>query len=179
MSAAPVEHAETSSKLRLIPLIGSKGRIPDKSFLIFIICLLGLGVALIYGLATTVQNESAKLAELKVQANELRYREAALQSQVEEQASGQYLSARAWELGMRPNPYPAVLNVEDGSVVGVQQPVAGNEVPLAEPPALPVHTMPKPEGEPAAAEKVDEAKEQEKTDEKTDDGEEAPRGDSA
>ena len=80
---------------------------------------------------------------------------------------------------MRPNPYPAVLNVEDGSVVGVQQPVAGNEVPLAEPPALPVHTMPKPEGEPAAAEKVGEAKEQEKTDEKTDDGEEAPRGDAA
>lgn len=156
MSAAPVEHGQSASGLRLIPLIRSKGKLPSHPFVIFIILLMGFGVAIVFGLATAVQNESAKLAELKVQANELRYREAALQSQVEEQSSGQYLSAKAWELGMRPNPYPAVMKLEDGSVVGIQQAVQGNEAPYAEPPKLPAQMMPKPEGQDVKEDKAEE-----------------------
>lgn len=158
MSAAPVEHGQSASGLRLIPLIRSKGKLPSHPFVIFIIVLMGFGVAIVFGLATAVQNESAKLAELKVQANELRYREAALQSQVEEQSSGQYLSAKAWELGMRPNPYPAVMKLEDGSVTGTQQAVQGNEIPLAEPPKAPDHALLAPEGQDAKNAEAEEEK---------------------
>ena len=63
-------------------------------------------------------------------ATQLGYQSAALTSQLQRASSANALALRATELGMVPNPYPAFINLGDGTVTGVPTKVTGDELPF-------------------------------------------------
>lgn len=93
------------------------------------IALFGVGMAGLLMLNTTLQNQAFQSRTLDRQATELAYTQADLENQLAILAAPQELAQRASLQGMRPNPYPALLVVPGGKVVGRAKPVAGSEVP--------------------------------------------------
>lgn len=123
----------TPTPLRAVP---SRARqLAQLPFILIIAVLLGGGMAGVLLLSTTIQTQSAELIALQTREANLRYQEAALVAQVQELRSSQNLAQRAWELGMRPNPNPAFIQMPAGTVVGAAEAVDGGELPGMVPPA--------------------------------------------
>jgi hypothetical protein len=80
-------------------------------------------------LNTTLQNQAFSSRALNRQATELAYTQAALENQIDVLSAPPELARRASALGMRPNPYPAFLELPSGKVIGDPRPVNGSEVP--------------------------------------------------
>jgi hypothetical protein len=80
-------------------------------------------------LNTTLQNQAFQSRALDRQATELAYTQADLENQLDALGAPQELARRASAMGMRPNPYPALLVVPKGKVIGKPRPVTGSEVP--------------------------------------------------
>lgn len=131
--AAPQAPQVTPTPLRAVP--SRTRQLAQLPFIVFIAVLLGGGMAGVLLLATTIQTQSAELTALQTREANLRYQEAALVAQVQDLRSSQNLAQRAWELGMRPNPNPAFIQMPAGTVVGVAEPVGGGELPGMVPPA--------------------------------------------
>ncbi len=104
-------------------------RLSRAPFLLVLIGVFGLGMAGLLMLNTTLQNQAFSSRALDRQASELAYTQAALQSQINVLSAPPELARRASALGMRPNPYPALLELPSGKVIGEPQRVSGNEVP--------------------------------------------------
>jgi hypothetical protein len=110
---------------------GRNGRLARAPFLLALMLILGLGMAGLLALNTTLQGQAFEARTLSQQANRLTYQEAALQRQVEELRAADNLAARASQLGMRANPDPAFVRLSDGKRMGQTKPnpVNGNELP--------------------------------------------------
>ena len=96
--------------------------------IIAILIAIGLGGVMI--VTTSVGAQSKELARLETTATHLSYRAAALESQLQRASSANALALRATELGMVPNPYPAFVNLADGSITGEPTKVKGSELPF-------------------------------------------------
>jgi hypothetical protein len=104
-------------------------RLSRAPFLLVLIGVFGLGMAGLLMLNTTLQNQAFSSRALDRQAIQLAYTQADLESQIDVLSAPPELARRASALGMRPNPYPALLELPSGEIVGDPQPVTGNEVP--------------------------------------------------
>lgn len=102
----------------------SLDRVP---FAILLVIIMSLGLALVLALNTKIQEQQAQLETLQTQAQNLEYREAALQGEVDQLSTTNVLAALAANLGMIPNPYPVVIQMPEGSVYGTPQAAAGSE----------------------------------------------------
>ncbi|MGB3955374.1 MAG: hypothetical protein WBL05_08880 [Brooklawnia sp.] len=149
---APVVGPRPTTEQQPTPLRAVPGRstqqIAQLPFVLFIAVLLGLGMAGVLVLSTTIQTQSAELSSLQAREAELRYQEAALVAQVQDLRSSARLADRAWKLGMRPNPRPAFIRLPDGQVVGVPTTVTGDELAGIVPPATAPIRAPEPVAEP-------------------------------
>ncbi|HEY9293662.1 MAG TPA: hypothetical protein VIP98_20485 [Microlunatus sp.] len=105
---------------------GRLGRVP---FVLVLIGLFGLGMAGLLALNTTLQGQAFEAQALHQQANRLTYQQAALERQVDDLRSSDKLAARAFGLGMRPDPEPAFVKLPNGKLIGKSKTVVGNEVP--------------------------------------------------
>jgi len=114
---------------RLRPLPSAPERMARFPFLLVLIALTGVGMAGLLLLNTTLQNQAFAARALQRQATQLTYTEASLTDQLDGRAAPQELARSASALGMRPNPYPALLKMPKGKVIGKATPVAGNEMP--------------------------------------------------
>ncbi len=104
-------------------------RLSRAPFLLVLIAVFGLGMAGLLMLNTTLQNQAFAARDLSRQARELAYVQSDLQNQLDVRSAPPELARRASALGMRPNPYPALLRLPDGKVLGTPTPVTGTEVP--------------------------------------------------
>jgi hypothetical protein len=98
-------------------------------FLLVLIGIFGIGMAGLLMLNTALQSQAFESRTLNRQARELAYAQADLENQLDVLAAPQELARRASALGMRPNPFPAFLELPSGKVVGEPTPVGGKEVP--------------------------------------------------
>lgn len=104
------------------------GRLSRAPFLLVLIGVFGLGMAGLLMLNTTLQNQAFASRALERQATELAYTQADLENQIDVVSASPELARRASELGMRANPYPALLVLPSGKVVGKAAPVTGEEL---------------------------------------------------
>jgi hypothetical protein len=105
---------------------GRLGRVP---FVLVLMAVFGLGMAGLLALNTNLQGQAFQARSLHDKANQLTYQQAALERQVDDLRSVDKLAARAFALGMRPDPHPGFVRLPDGTVSGEPTPVTGNEVP--------------------------------------------------
>ena len=98
-------------------------------FILVLIGIFGIGMAGLLLLNTTVQSQAFESRTLNRQVRELAYAQADLENQLDALAAPQELARRASALGMRPNPFPAFLELPSGKVLGKPTPVGGKEVP--------------------------------------------------
>jgi len=123
--AEPVRRG--SSRLRAVdPPARRLSRAP---FLLVLIGVFGLGMAGLLMLNTTLQNQAFASRALDRQATEYAYAQADLESRLDVLTAPPELARQASALGMRPNPYPALLRMPDGKVLGRATRVRGDEVP--------------------------------------------------
>jgi hypothetical protein len=91
--------------------------------------IFGVGMAGLLMLNTTLQNQAFQARTLDRQATELAYTQSDLENRLDIASAPQELARRASLMGMRPNPFPALLVVPGGKVLGKAKPVTGAEVP--------------------------------------------------
>jgi len=103
------------------------GRVP---FVLALIVILGVGMAGLLALNTSLQGQAFEAQSLHQKANQLTYQEASLSTQVSELSSSDNLAARAFKLGMRPDPNVGFIQLPSGKVISKAQPVTGNEMPM-------------------------------------------------
>lgn len=151
MSAQPItldsnEAEESVRRPRLTLLSSQRPMMSNVGFGVFIVVLVAVGLALVMVVTTSVAAQSRDLAALRKEATELGYTAAALTTELQAKSSSSSLALRAADLGMVPNPYPAFINLADGTIVGEPTPVRGNEAPyLRQLPPVPALQQPEPE----------------------------------
>lgn len=151
MSAQPI-HLDSEPvsgappKPRLTLLSSQRSMMSNVGFGVFIAVLVAVGLALVMVVSTSVSAQSRDLAALRKEATELGYTAAALTTELQSISSSSSLALRAADLGMVPNPYPAFINLADGSILGEPTPVRGNEATyLRQLPPAPALQQPEPE----------------------------------
>ncbi len=107
----------------------SSERMARFPFVMVLIAIFGVGMAGLLLLNTTLQGQAFESRTLNRQAAELSYVQTDLETQLDVLSTSHELARRASAIGMRPNPYPALLVAPSGKVIGKAQPVAGDEVP--------------------------------------------------
>ena len=115
------------------------GRVP------FAAGLAGLLVAGMVGLLAlniAIQSGSAQLRAAQTRAKALSDEAAAMQAEVYRIGSMKNLAQQAADMGMRPNPYGAFIDLSDGSIHGDPQRVTGFELPAMLPTATGTPTSP-------------------------------------
>lgn len=140
-------------------VVNTPGRLAKVPFMLFLATILGLGMVGLLVLNTTIQDQSRTLRTLQRQASALGYREAALQSEVAQLRGVENLAQQATRLGMRPNPFPAFIELPSGKIIGTPRVVAGDEMPgfIWTAPPIPTSVAPasgaaaEPAAQPAAA----------------------------
>ncbi|NHB83975.1 hypothetical protein G7085_02975 [Tessaracoccus sp. HDW20] len=83
-----------------------------------LVALIAIGLGGVMVVSTSVGAQSRELTTLRREAKELGYKSASLTSELQRVSSANALALRATSLGMAPNPYPAFINLADGSVTG-------------------------------------------------------------
>lgn len=136
-AAAPETERETV--LHALPV--QRRALPTSAFALIVLFILVAGMVGLVWISTLIQGRSAELADLQAQEAELGYQRAALSAQVQDLRSTQNLANRAWNLGMRPNPHPAFIEMPSGRIIGEANPVEGDELRGAVP-GMPVSTEP-------------------------------------
>lgn len=137
MSALQAPNATPQTRPTLLRAVPNRpSQIARLPFVLIIAVLLGGGMTGVLLLSTTIQTQSSELTALQTREAELRYEQAALVAQVQDLRSSQKLAERAWDLGMRPNPNPAFIQMPSGQVVGDPSPVTGNELSGVVPPQV-------------------------------------------
>lgn len=103
------------------------GRVP---FVLVLMAIFGLGMAGLLALNTTLQGQAFQATALHKQANQLTYQQASLERRVDDLRSIDSLAARAFALGLRPDPHPGFIQEPSGKVLHKATTVTGNEVPM-------------------------------------------------
>lgn len=130
MSALPASaptpaEAPEGARLSLLPRVDRK--VSTLGFFAVIGVLVVLGLTAIMVTTTSVAAQSRELSALRTEANELGYQAARLNTELQRLSSTSSLAMRAADLGMVPNPYPAFINLEDGSILGEPTAVSGSD----------------------------------------------------
>ena len=120
------QRSGASGASRLQAVEPPASRLSRAPFLLVLIGVFGLGMAGLLMLNTTLQNQAFSSRTLSRQATELTYTQAALENQIDVVSAPPELARRASALGMRPNPYPALLELPSGKVIGKPRPVSGS-----------------------------------------------------
>lgn len=107
----------------------TKGTISTVRFALIVVAIIGLGLAGVLVVTTSIGAQANELTKLQGEAKKLEYESAALRAQLEGLSSTGSLAMRASELNMVPNPYPAFVMLESGKVLGEPTKVRGNEFP--------------------------------------------------
>lgn len=107
----------------------TKGAISTVRFALIIVAIIGMGLAGVLVVTTSIGAQANELTELQSEAKELEYESASLRTQLEGLSSTSALALRAAELKMVPNPYPAYVMLGSGKVLGEPTKVRGNEFP--------------------------------------------------
>jgi hypothetical protein len=124
--------ATERERLRTVPGTAARQdppRLAPMPFLVVLMGLLGLGLAGLLMLNTTLQGQAFESRQLQRQESELAYRQAELETTLDKAAAPQELAERASALGLRPNPYPIILRLPEGKIEGDPKRVDGDEVP--------------------------------------------------
>ena len=132
MTALPVTGAPVAGKPRrpsLHSVLARQQRMAKVPFMLVLALVMALGMIGLLVLTTALGNQAFAVQDRQREANELGYRLSDLDAQVNQARSAANLAIRAQELGMKPNPYPVLLRLPDGAVVGDPQQVTGGEVP--------------------------------------------------
>ena len=132
MTALPVAGAPIAGEPRrpsLQSVLARQQRMAKVPFMLVLALVMALGMVGLLVLTTALQNQAFAVQERQREANELGYRLSDLDAQVNQARSASNLAIRAQELGMKPNPYPVLLRLPDGAVVGQPEKVTGGEVP--------------------------------------------------
>lgn len=116
----------TGPLLKLVPSTQRRG--PRLSFVPMMILLILVSIAGVLVFTTQIQTKQTELNQLQVEAAQLSYQEAALQATVQNLRSSRNLANQAYQMGMRPNPHPAFIQMPDGTVLGDPTPVTGDEL---------------------------------------------------
>lgn len=118
-----------------------RARLAGIPFIFVLLVILGLGMAAVLVLNTSIQQQESTLEELRAQAQASAYRQDLLQGQVNQLGTTNVLAAKAANLGMVPNPNPAILQLPAGEIHGTPQAAVGTELPgVAVPSAVPSPT---------------------------------------
>lgn len=107
----------------------TKGTISTVRFALIIVAIIGLGLAGVLVVTTSIGAQANELTKLQSEAKKLEYESASLRTQLEGLSSTGSLAMRASELNMVPNPYPAFVMLDSGKVLGEPTKVRGNEFP--------------------------------------------------
>lgn len=134
---APLEQTRPASPRAerpvLRPVAASPLRLSRVGFIIFITTLLGAGMVGILLLNTHIQQRAQTVAAAQRQADDLGHQQASLTAKAEQLRSSSDLATRAWQLGLRPNPYPVFVKLgadgTPGQVIGEPMRVSGSEMP--------------------------------------------------
>ena len=132
MSAEAIfdERTEQAAPPRLRLVQAPTATVSALGFVGIVALLIVAGLGGVMFVTTSVGAQSRELTALRNQATQLGYESAALTSQLQRASSANALALRATELGMVPNPYPAFINLADGTVTGVPTKVTGDELPF-------------------------------------------------
>lgn len=129
MSAQAVSEEVPQAAPRLTLLRAPKATVSALGFAAIVAILIAVGLAGVMVVSTSVGQQSNELSDLRREATELGYTKASLESRLQTVSSANALALRATELGMVPDPYPAFINLADGTVTGVPRAVKGDEMP--------------------------------------------------
>lgn len=112
--------------LRAVPR--AAGQMGNLAFTVVVLLILALGLVVALVLNTSLQSQSAAIAEKKAAVDSLSHRQAALSSKIDVKRSPTSLQSAASDLGMVPNFTPAFIDLRTGKVIGTPHKVTGNEV---------------------------------------------------
>ncbi|MGA4507114.1 hypothetical protein ACQB6R_05285 [Propionibacteriaceae bacterium G1746] len=98
-------------------------------FLLALVALLAVGMGGLVVVNTQIQTQATELAGLQREAANLSHKQAQTQAEVDNLRSPASLQAKAYELGMRPNPQPAFIVLPEGKILGTPTKVTGKELP--------------------------------------------------
>lgn len=115
-SPRPAREERRRRILRLVP--PPRPRLARAPFLLVLIGLVGVGMVGLLLLNTGLQNQAFEASQLRQQAAETSYQQGELAQLAIEAASTRELSRKATELGLRPNPGVAFLELPDGRISG-------------------------------------------------------------
>ena len=100
------------------------------SFPLTILALLAVGMVGHLVMQTNIQDQAFQLGALQEQADRLSAQEAILHATLDKQSTPQQLAYTAASLGMVANPYSTYLVLPTGQIVGTDEAVRGNELPI-------------------------------------------------
>lgn len=119
----------TDPRPTLRPVRAPRRQLAKVPFMFVLAVVMALGMVGVLVLNTALQEQAFAVQKRQHEANELGYRLSDLEAQVTQTRSAANLAVRAQELGMKPNPYPALLRLPDGTIEGKPTQVLGGEVP--------------------------------------------------
>lgn len=111
------------------PVLAPRATVSTVGFVGILLGLIMIGLAGVMVVSTSVGGQSRDLTRLRREATHLSYERAALESELQRRSSANSIALAASQLGMVPNPYPAFINLADGTVTGDPTPVTGSELP--------------------------------------------------
>jgi len=100
------------------------------SFPLMVLALLAAGMVGHLVMQTKIQDQAFELGALQTQADSLAAQEAILHATLDKQSTPQQLAYSAAGLGMVANPYSTYLILPTGEVIGTDEAVRGNELPI-------------------------------------------------
>ncbi|MFT8395685.1 hypothetical protein, partial [Propionibacterium sp.] len=128
-STANSDGANQGSDTATRPPRGWRGTWAGIPFIAVLLTILGLGMAGILILNTSIQQQENQLEGLQSQAQAAGYRQALLQGQVDQLSTTDVLAAQAANLGMVPNTNPVIIEMPSGQVVGSPPPAPARALP--------------------------------------------------
>ncbi len=120
--------APRSSAARLSLVSTPLVRMAGFPFVLLVAGILVLGMLGLLLLNTTLQTRAFEVRALQAEATVLAFNRSELESEVAKAGSPAVLARRASALGMRPNPYPAFIEVPSGRILGKPRKVNGTEM---------------------------------------------------
>ncbi|MDR0990997.1 MAG: hypothetical protein LBL92_06530 [Propionibacteriaceae bacterium] len=113
----------------LRPLPPVSRQLPAVPFALLVFGLLLVGMVGYLVLQTTLQQQAFTLNDLRAEADALSAQESYLEAGLAARTTPQELARAAQTLGMVANPYGTFIDLTSGQVTGVNQVVAGQELP--------------------------------------------------
>lgn len=126
---APRPNRGAPERPRLRPVAPPRRQMRTPGFVAVVAAILVMGMVGVLILTTMLQDQAFDVQRRQSEAAALANQLSDLEARVAQARSMQSLAVAAQELGMKPNPNPALLRLPDGKVVGEPTKVTGGEIP--------------------------------------------------